>query len=105
ELDPRRLFAGDDELFDLVHEPADLGLLELVPAQLLRTLDADAADAIDRLLTVVEAASFELPLRLRRGVDRGVHVVEDAPHSPLAVARRCLAVAHVREDFLNDVAD
>src|SRR5439155_23897507 len=85
--------------------PADLGFLELVAAQLLRALDADAADAIDGLLAVVEAASLELPLRLRRGVDRSVHVVEDAPRSPLAVARRCLAVAHVREDFLNDVAD
>ena len=99
---------GVAELGDLVVEPADLGLLELQPAEFLGLLDADLADAVDGLLAVGERPGAErLEGRVGRqhgGVGRG-----KTPRLPdgrvgFAVARRS-PVAHLGEDLLDDAAD
>src|SRR5262249_12838513 len=46
ELDARRLLANDAHLFDLVIQPADLCLFQLLTAELFGLVDADSANAV-----------------------------------------------------------
>src|SRR5262249_31928387 len=105
ELDARRLLADNAYFLDLVIQPADPRLFQLLTPQLLGLIDADSPDPVDGLTAFVEPASLELALRGRRSGDGGARVVEHAPRPGLAVGRRGLAVAHVRQHFLNDAAD
>ena len=93
-LDPRDPGDRVAELGDLVVEPADLGLLELQPAELLGLLDADLADAVDRLLAVLERAGAE---RLEGRVGRRDGVVGRRRRRPgCPMAARGLAIARAR---------
>src|SRR5260370_42704683 len=78
-FDARRLFAGDDELLDLVVEPTDLRLLELLAAQLLGPVDHNTANAFDSLAPRLDAHRLVLLLRGGRGDDGPVDVVKHAP--------------------------
>src|SRR5262249_37749926 len=49
ELHARRLFAGHDQLINLVFKAADLGFLKLLQAQLLGFTNANSADAVHGL--------------------------------------------------------
>src|SRR5205807_3541704 len=79
ELDAGDAVGDDLQLFDLVDEPADLGLFQLLAAELFGLFGANAADAGHRLAPVFEAAPLELALRPRRGAHGAVHVLKDAP--------------------------
>ena len=57
ELDARRPLAERLELFDLVLQPADLGLFHLHRAQLDALVDGDAADVVDDPLAVFDASA------------------------------------------------
>src|SRR6266851_7627127 len=46
ELNAGCSLAGDDQLLDLVLEPADLSFVHFFPTQRLRLIDANAADAV-----------------------------------------------------------
>src|SRR5262249_10361252 len=105
ELDAGDAVADHLQLLDLVDEAADLRLLELLAAERLFLLGADAANAIVRLAPRCQAAPFKLARSLPGRGDRLVDVVENAPAASVAVGRSAAAVAHVEQDFLNDVAD
>ena len=72
---PRRALAQGLELFDLVLQPADLGLFHLHRAQLDALVDRDAADVVDDAAAIVERHGGEALEGLaggrHGGVDRG----------------------------------
>src|SRR2546423_15348421 len=60
----RYALGTDDELVDLMFEPTDPGLFQLLAAELLGLVFADAANAVDGFLAVVEISRFERLLSL-----------------------------------------
>ena len=109
-LDARHHGDGVLKLGDLVVEPADLGLFELEPPELLGLVDTDLADALDGLAAVGERPALERlerrlrrpsprrpPSRRRRGCptsrDGALPLVRDGP------------VPHLGQDLLDHVAD
>src|SRR5262249_24790551 len=84
DLDAGGALGTDDQLLDLVRQPAELGLFKLFAAELFGLFDTDLADAGDGLAAILQAAGLELPLRLRRRLNGAVHVVEHAPAAGLA---------------------
>src|SRR5262249_40192081 len=97
------------ELADLVIEPADLGLLELEPTQFLGLIDADLADARDRLAAILQRPGLE---HLERGVRSPDGIIDRGEDPEIARgSTRGLAVAqdgpvpHLEQHFLDHVAD
>ena len=105
EFDARNLVGDHLELFDLVDEPADFSLFQLIAPELLRPVDADLANAGNRLAAVFQTARFKLLLSFDRRGHGFIHVVEDPPAVSAAVGRPGVAVAHVAEHFLHNAAN
>ncbi len=84
-LDARHALGTDYELVDLVFQPADLGLFQLLTTQLLRLVFANAANAIDSFPALVEIARFELLLRL---AGRGHGIINILKQAPITLTRR-----------------
>ena len=108
-FDARHARDGVTELADLVIEPANLRFLELGPTELLGLLDADLADAVHGLATIVERPG---PERSKRGLGCRNGVVRRGKDAKVARRPRCgfaiaqdSPVAHLGQHFLDDVAD
>jgi hypothetical protein len=108
-VDARHLGNGFTQLGDLVVEPADLGLFELEPSQLLGLADADLADALDSFAAVFERSRTERLKRLIGGRDRVIDRRKHAEVSRRARMRLAIGkysrVPHLGQDFLHHVAD
>src|SRR5439155_22200661 len=90
---------------DFVLEPANLRFLELFASEGLGLLGANAADALDRLAALIQPARFKLLLGRGGSGHGGVDIIENAPVLGLAVGWTHLAIAHVAQNFLDNVAD
>ena len=98
------------ELGDLVVEPADLGLFQLEPPELLGLVDADAADALDGLACDRRAAGSGTPETRPRPLGRRHRPWRKRPGFPTGGTGLCRWIgrgpaAHLGEDLLDHVAD
>ena len=97
------------ELRDLVIKPADLGLVELEPSELLGLPNADAANAVDRLAAIVERSALKCFKGRLCSRDGAIHRGKDTqvPRGSgvsFAIGRGGPA-ADLGQDLLNHVAD